>query len=70
MVYAVHVSVSVFVGVSITHRYSIKTTKLRIMQTMPLHSPEMPIKDLCEIRKGSPPMGATNAGGYVKIGKF
>jgi len=45
----------------------------RITQTIPHDSPGILVsvaKDLREIRPGSPPAGAPNAGGVVKIGDF
>ena len=68
-VYAVVVCLSVClcVCVSVTLRYCIKTAKRRITQTTPHDSPMTLVffeaKDHGEIRTGSPPTGATNAGG-------
>ena len=53
------------VSVSVTSRSSTKTAKRRIIQTTPHDT-----KDLHEIRPGSPPTRAPNAGGVVKIGDF
>ena len=52
----------VSVCLSVTSRSSTKTAKRRITQT-PYDSPGISeAKDLCEIRPGSPPTGAPNAG--------
>ena len=53
-------------SVSVTSRSSTKTDKRRITQTTPHDSPGTLVfwsKDLREIRPGSPPIGAPNAGG-------
>jgi len=60
------VSVCLCVGVSVTLRYCIKTAKRRITQITPHDSPLTLFSDTkvhWEIRKGSPPTGARNAGG-------
>jgi len=65
-VYAVVVCLCLCVCVSVTLRYCIKTAKRRIMKTTPHDSPMTLVsdaKDHGEIRTGSPPTGATNAGG-------
>ena len=52
--------------VSVTSRSSIKTAKRRITQTTPHNTPGTLFsgaKDLREIRPGSPPTRAPNAGG-------
>jgi len=52
---------------SVTSRSSTKTVKRRITRTTPHDSPGTLVffdaKDICEIRPGSSPAGATNAGG-------
>ena len=63
-----HMSVSVCVclSVSVTSRSSTKTAKRRITQTTPHDSTGTLVfraKDLREIRPGSPPTRASNAGG-------
>ena len=59
------------VCVSVTLRYCIKTAKRRITQTMPHDSPKFSdAKDHGEIQMGSPPTGATNAAGYLKLVTF
>ena len=68
-------SVSVSVCLSVTSQSSTKTDKRRITQTTPHDSPGTLVKfsdakDLREIRPGSPPTRAPNAGGVVKIGDF
>ena len=63
---SVCLSVCVCVCVSVTLWYCIKTAKRRITQTTPHDSPMILVsdaKDHGEIRTGSPPTGATNAGG-------
>jgi len=58
---------------SVTSRSSTKTAKRRITQTIPHDNPGTLVsdaKDLLEIRPGSPPTRAPNAGGVVKIGDF
>ena len=60
---------------SVTSRSSTKTAKRRITQTTPYDTPGSlvfccPLKDLREIRPGSSPTRAPNAGGVVKIGDF
>jgi len=60
-------------SVCVTSRSSTKTAKHRITQTAPHDSPGTLVfgaKDLREIRPGSPPTRAPNAGGVVKIGDF
>ena len=60
------VVVCLCVCVSVTLRYGIKTAKRRITQTTPHNSPMTQFSDVedhGEIRTGSPPTGATNAGG-------
>ena len=57
---------------SVTSRSSTKTAKRRITQTTPHDSPGTLVseaKDLREIRPGSPPTGAPNAGerGVVRV---
>jgi len=67
------VSVSVCLCLSVTSRCSTKTAKRRITQTTPHDTPETLVfyaKDLREIRPGSPPTRAPNAGAVVKIGDF
>jgi len=65
-IYRRRVYVCLCVCVSVTLRYCIKTAKRRITQTTPHDSP-MTLFSVAkyhdEIRTGSPPMGATNAGG-------
>ena len=56
-------SVSVSVCLSVTSRSSTKTAKRRITQTTPHDSQFSDAKDLREIRPGSPPTKAPNAGG-------
>ena len=66
-------SVCVCLSVSVTSRCSTKTAKRRITQTTPHDTPESLVfwrQSLREIRLGSPPTGAPNAGGVVKIGDF
>ena len=56
----------VSVRLSVTSRRSTKTAKRRITQTTPHDTPGLSFagaKDLREIRPGSPPTGAPNAGG-------
>ena len=58
--------VSVCPSVSVTSPSSTKTAKRRITQTTPHDSPGTQFsdaKDLREIRRGSPPTGAPDAGG-------
>ena len=58
---------------SVTSRSSTKTAKQRITKTTPHDSPWTLVsvaRDLREIRPGSPPTRAPNAGGWVKIGDF
>ena len=62
-----HGPVSVSVHLSVTSRSSTKTAKRRITQT-PHDTPDA--KDLREIRWGSPPMGAPNAGGVGQNWRF
>jgi len=60
------VSVCPSAGLSVTSWSSTKTAKCRITQTTPHDSPGTLVsdaKDLGEIRLGSPPTGAPNAGG-------
>ena len=60
------VVVCLCVCVCVTLRYCIVTAKRRITQTTPHDSPMIlffDAKDHGEIRTGSPPTGATNAGG-------
>ena len=60
------VSVRLSVRLSVTSRCSTKTAKRRITQTTPHDSPGtlvLDVKDLREIRLGSPPAGAPNTGG-------
>jgi len=57
---------SVSVSLSVTSRCSTKTAKHRITQTTPTIPQGLEFseaKDLREIRPGSPPTGAPNAGG-------
>jgi len=63
------VSVSVFVCLSVTSRSSTNTAKRRITEITP-HSSFFDAKDVGEIRSGSPPTGAPNAGGVGQIGDF
>jgi len=66
-------SVRPSVCLSVSSRSSTKTAKRRITQTTPHDSPGTLVfwcKDLREIRPGSPPTRAPNAGGWVKIGDF
>jgi len=61
-----HGPVSVSVSLSVTSQSSTKTAKRRITQTTPHDSPGSLVfdaKDLREIRPGSPPTRAPNAGG-------
>jgi len=60
------VSVRLSVCPSVTSRCSTKTAKRRITQTTPHDTPGILVsgaKDFREIRQGSPPTGAPNAGG-------
>jgi len=58
------VCLSVRVSVSVTLRYCIKTAKRRITQITPHDSPmTLVFEDPSEIRTGSLPTAATNAGG-------
>jgi len=60
------VSVRLSIRLSVTSRCSTKTAKLRITQqhhTIPQGLLFSEVKDLREIRPGSPPTGAPNAGG-------
>ena len=69
----VFVSLSVRLFVSATSWSSTKTANRRITQTTPHDSTGtlfFAAKELREIRPGSPPTGAPNAGGWVKIGDF
>ena len=58
-----HGPVSVYVCLSVTSRCSTKTAKRRITQTTPHDTTGTDAKDLREIRPGSPPTRAPNAGG-------
>jgi len=63
---SVHPSVCPSASLSITRRYCIKTAKYRITQATPHDSQGFKfsyVKDLGEIRTGSPPTGTPNAGG-------
>ena len=65
--------VCVCLYLSVTSGSSTEMAGRRITQTIPHDSPGIPVsvaKDLPEIRPGSPPAGAPNAGGVVKIGDF
>jgi len=62
----VSVCLSVCLCLSVTSRCSTKTAKRSITKTTPHDSPGslvFDVKDLREIRPGSPPTGAANAGG-------
>ena len=70
---ALCLSVRLSVCPTVTSRSSTKTAKRRITQTTPHDTSGTLVfdaKDLREIRPGSPPTGAPNAGGAVKIGDF
>ena len=72
-VQAMGLCLSVCLCPSVTSRCSTKTAKRRITQTIPHDTTGTLVfwcQDLREIRPGSPPKRAPNAGGVVKIGDF